>query len=359
MFKPVPRTGHTKYGGTNPAQDMMFQEIDIPEHTREILTTLGCFGLAKSTWSSYNTAARMLAKCFSEEKRRLEMPLGTADILIFISWLAHKRKVKAGTIESYLAGVRQLHLMKGMEPPIARSGIVKWILKGKRNEEQIQDRKKLTASRLPMTPGLMKLLKVKLVTWEETNMKKLLIWAVATLAFNGAFRIHELLCRQEASFDPDFELLREDVTTKQTGGKKTIEVKLKCPKENRNGQCTIVKVYETEGTLCPVKAFDRWNRMTKTKEDKTPLFREEDGTPLTGKKLNKVLKTLLEDNIDYKIGKIQTHSFRIGLASTLGARGFSEEEIKKAGRWKSGAYETYTRLPRTDRDKVARKISLL
>ena len=66
-------------------------------------------GLSKKTWSSYRTAEKMLLKCFHEKRRRLELPIKKNDILVFIEWLGTERKVRATTIESYLAGIRQMH----------------------------------------------------------------------------------------------------------------------------------------------------------------------------------------------------------------------------------------------------------
>ena len=191
--------------------------------------------------------------------------------------------------------------------------------------------------------------------------QKLLTWSVCTLAFHGAFRIHEILEKVEAEFDPDFSLLSEDVkikTEQKEGGDKFLEVKLKCPKESKAGKAVILEIFETKGTLCTIKAFERWAGRTQL-EPGLPLFRDELGIPLTGTKLNKWLKRLLEDTIDYKIGKFSSHSFRIGLATTLGNRGYSNEDIKEAGRWKSNTYEIYMKLPRNKRVSVAKKIGKL
>ena len=67
----------------------------------------GNYGLAQSTWSSYNTAGKMLALCAKETGRELRFPLQEGDILEFIGWLMSVRKVKASTISSYLAGIEE------------------------------------------------------------------------------------------------------------------------------------------------------------------------------------------------------------------------------------------------------------
>ena len=209
--------------------------------------------------------------------------------------------------------------------------------------------------------GIDCLLKETTKEWKEEMVTKLLMWAICTLAFHGAFRIHELLCKTETEYDPDFTLLAEDVKVRCNGnksGEKFLEVKLKCPKESTTGKATIVEVYESKGTLCPVKAFERWAARTNLDRG-YPLFRDSTGVPVTGSKLNKWMRNRLGKHIDYKKGKFSSHSFRSGLATTMGAKGFSEDDIKEAGRWSSSAYEIYVKLPRRKREGVAKKIGKL
>jgi hypothetical protein len=334
---------------------------NVSDSTKKVLAEVGNYGLARSTWSTYSTAERLLAMCRKQRGRSMEFPLTQDDLIEFIGWLVEVRKVKAGTINSYLSGLRQLHLLKGMEPPVLRSNIVKFLLQGKKNMDSIVSRKETTVKRLPMTMNMMRLLKEKIRSWEVVLEQKLLMWSVATLAFHGAFRIHEILTRLESEFDPDFTLLSQDIVlenrSQEEGGRRLV-VKLKSPKENKNGKAVIVEVYETQGVLCPIKAFQRWLSNTKTQEG-FPLFRDQTGTPLTGRKMNMWLRERLEEQIDYKKGKFTSHSFRIGLATTMGTLGYSTEDIKEAGRWSSNAYEVYMKLPRVKRAAVAMKISQL
>jgi hypothetical protein len=140
--------------------------------------------------------------------------------------------------------------------------------------------------------------------------------------------------------------------------KRRIEIKLKCPKENRSGKEVTVDIFESGGTLCPVKAFTRWQNRIKP-EDELPIFRDDKGIPVMGRKMNSWLKKLLEKHVDYDKARFTSHSFRIGLATTLGTLGFSTDDIKEAGRWSSNAYQVYMRLPRQQRLAVAEKISKL
>ena len=360
-FRPKQVLGSSKYGGRGNCSSELFGTLDIPEETKCSLAKWGNFGLAQATWSTYRTAERMFYMCFKGKGRKVEFPLSQADIAIFIDWLLEERKVSAGTVKGYLSGIRQMHVSKGMDPPVIRTVGVNWILRGKKNAENIEKRKAGTAGRLPMTLNMMKLLKETIRAWNVSMDQKLLMWAVCSLAFNGAFRIHELLLRTEAMFDRDFSLLTEDVKLRQgkeQEGGRFLEVKLKCPKEDKSGKAVILEVFESSSSICPVKAFERWERQAGT-EKGFPLFRNNSGVPLTGRRINQWLKELLEPYVDYKKGKFTSHSFRIGLASTLGSMGFSDAEIRAAGRWNSNVHEIYMKLPRVKRAAVAKKIGRL
>ena len=72
-----------------------------------------------------------------------------------------ERKVKATTINGYLSGLSQLHIVKGMSCPEIRTDTVKNILKGQTNIDNIQDRLGNQLKRLPMTMNMMRLVKEK------------------------------------------------------------------------------------------------------------------------------------------------------------------------------------------------------
>lgn len=213
--------------------------------------------------------------------------------------------------------------------------------------------------RLPMTAILMEILREEIKRWSGAKVDKLLLWAVATLAWNGGFRIDELLCRDESVFDASFCLLAEDVVmTTLEKGEEVLLVTVKCPKEDKSGKGAVVEVFASEGKLCAVNAFKNWKRCAVV-EQGLPLFRWRSGSPLTGRKLNVELKNLLGKHLDYSVGGVTCHSFRAGLATELATRGLTDDDIKLAGRWSSRVFETYLKLPRTRRATVARVIAKL
>ncbi len=300
----------------------------------------------------------MLKKCSSETKIDLSLPLNEKKTLIFVDWLARVKSLKSNTINSYLAGVRQLHNATGLPAPELRSDLVKLVLKGISNANGIESRRKNWSGRLPMTVNSMLLFRKLINSSEFSAHDKALLWAVSTVAFAGAFRIHEILAKTESTFDPDFTLLTKDTSLSFDAGQEVLHIKLKCPKESKSAAATIVDLYPNEGKLCPIKAFKSWAGL-KFRNPDLPLFRFESGTPLTGSKMNLIMKKLLGPYTDPAVGFFATHSFRIGIASMLGQAGFEDQEIMATGRWSSRVFERYLKLARTKRQLAHRSISKL
>ena len=336
-----------------------FKDLQVSESWRSALAAVANHSLAVSTWSSYNTAAKMLQKCEEETAKSMAFPLSENQVLIFVAWMI-ERGLAASTMDSYLAGIRQTHLASGVNLPVLRTPIIKQILDGKKHLDAIEKRLHLKPVRMPVTPDVMKLLKGELKDSSLDAELKLLIWSTATLAFSGAFRIHELLTRKESSFDPTFTLLVEDLTLKSIFiGKENVQilqVRLKSEKSDRVGADTIVDVYQSGGPLCPIRAYKKWNLLRKEWGNGKPAFMDKTGRPLTGAKLNLYLRTFLGKHFDYKLGSISCHSFRAGITSLVAKLGFTEKEIQALGRWSSQAYTAYVKLPRTKRLEMARRI---
>ena len=359
LFEPTGVIGSGKYGNKGMFTTDSFKNINIPTADKKLLEHAVNHSLSSRTWSSYRTVGNLLELCQTETRKILSLPLDEDKTLIFIAWLI-KRGLKARSINSYLSGLRMLHLSKGETPPILRSDLVKQVIEGRVHIDFINDRILGKPKRLPVTPTILKLIKLELKDSNLSKETKRLLWVVSTLAFAGGFRVGELLARVESTFDPLYTLLGQDIKiislklgTEQV---ETLQVKIKSQKTDRIGVECLVDVYESKGPLCPVQAFKKWRKSSSSYSPNKPAFRDDSGRPLTSKKFNKHLKSLLEGHIDYNVGKISSHSFRAGIATLLGQLGFSDEQIKAHGRWSSKAFESYLKLPRTKRVDMARRI---
>ena len=110
------------------------------------------------------------------------------------------------------------------------------------------------------------------------------------------------------------------------------------------------------GTFCcPIRAWEKWIKRVVC-APKIPLFREGPKN-FTGQEFNKVLTALTVDITQGTDGVIKPHSFRSGVASEMGKRGFSDVEIQQQGRWTSQAFKAYLKLDRVKRLKFTERLS--
>ena len=340
----------------------MFSEDDfaeIPNTYRKIVTNTANHALAKSTWDSYKSSLRRLKDCERETGTPMNLPLEEREVILFIAFLIEK-ELAASTIESYLSGLRQAHIAGGWGDRNLRSSKIKQILKGRKNQIlQVNKGQK----RLPITPTIMTLMKCYLKKQKMDNKRKLLVWAIATCAFAGGFRIHELLPQNGRSFDPNKTLLWRDIQLKQVKIEDEeltiLQICLKTEKTRKSKGHTIVDIYESRGVLCPIRAFKKWSESRQRTKEDLPAFLDEEGANFTGRRFNGFLRAFQAEKLPNIQGSISSHSFRAGLATMLGSLGFSDEDIKSTGRWSSRAFLEYLKLPRSRRAEMAKEIAKL
>ena len=334
---------------------------DIPADLASIICNSANFSLSKSSWSSYSTALNMTKKCSEETGTNLSFPFTETKSLIFTGWLI-KKGLAATTVDKYLSGIRAMHLAAGHTNFNIRNDLVKAVITGRKNQNNIEESIGEKKERIPVTPKLMLLIKKEL--GENTTIKPnpLLLWSVSSLLFSGGFRIGELLAPNKTTFDPYCTLLGRDIKLKQekygSSTIETVQITLKTEKTNKSSKHTIIDVYASEGHLCPVKAFKRWSRHNPCDPD-LPAFRDDDGSPLTQKEFNSFLADFSRKYLDTGKRTLSSHSFRAGMCTLLATLGYSDEEIMSWGRWNSRAFETYIKAPRSKRLWMAKQIAKL
>jgi len=331
--------------------------LSLPDDVLADLELAAKHSLAMRTWSSYKTAERSLILYCKEEGIRFQLPVTEKVLAGFVHWLGFKRSKKAATINNYLAGIRKLHILKGLPAPTLRTDFIQMVLMGKKNMEDAARLRDGSNERQPVTTDILQLIKARLRSWEAPGRDKCTIWTICTLLFHGAFRGGELLCRSKYEFDPAFTLLRQDmVLVQDTSCKNTsmLQVKVKAPKERKDNRAVIVDVYQSDTEICPVRAYKKWYAATASNQPDQPAFRLDDGVPVTATTLNSILHERLTRYLDNQ--RITAHSFRGGAASMMASLGYSDKDVKAVGRWSSRAVELYIKLPRTKRLVVARKV---
>ena len=336
-----------KYSSQGAFSSRTFKHHNLPASIIVALVAASNFSLAEGTFKSYRTAERHIIRCENDTKVKMRFPFGERETLTYIGWLIKERKVSAQTVEKYLSGIRFVHIKEGYHVPSLRPEIVRSVLTGLAQKEKVDIRMGRKAERLPVTISVLDLIRHELIKSPWTVAKKRMILTICYIAFFGSFRIHEILAREKMTFDVQTTLLGGNLKVEQWTEKnsKVMKVWLKSPKELRNGTGVMVELFPTNNYLCPIRALEKWRKVSKVpKSEVKPVFRNEDGSNHTGKEFNKDLRKLLGKHLDYKKGKILSHSFRSGLATMMAKNGYSDDEIMRTGRWSSSAFLAYCKL---------------
>ena len=100
---------------------------------------------------------------------------------------------------------------------------------------------------------------------------------------------------------------------------------------------------KTDKTLCPVSSMMSY--LVVRGSSAGPLFVYPDNSFLTRDRfVEEVRRALGSAGVDPAL--FNSHSFRIGAATTAAARGLEDSLIKTLGRWESSAYLRYVRNPK-------------
>ena len=95
------------------------------------------------------------------------------------------------------------------------------------------------------------------------------------------------------------------------------------------------------GAICPVENLKRYLKARPI--GKGPLFIHFNGKTLIRYQVSLMLKASLR-YLNYDEREYNTHSFRIGAATSFAMIGKSDDDIKKMGRWKSDTYLNFIRM---------------
>eukprot|EP00731_Ephydatia_muelleri_P026363 Em0018g463a len=268
-------------------------------------------GLALSTQRSYESGYRRYVE-FCHAFSVLPTPVDEQKLCTFTSYLA-TLGLKHRTVKVYLSGIRFHQIKLGLHNPFLNNKMERHI-----NKIEI---------------GVVR------VGWSgrhKNDMGRMLPW------FFRFLRASEFTVPSDSEYDAEVHLGRGDLAMDDPGSPSFIRVCIKQSKTDPFRQGAYLYVGRTGTELCPVAALLDYLCVRGPGEG--PLFRFEDGRPLTRLRLVAAMRLALE-----KAGINQTdycsHSFRIGAATTAAEKGIEDSVIKTLGRWKSAAYQQYVRIP--------------
>ena len=232
----------------------------------------------------------------------------------------------------YLAGIQYTSCIMGWPIQISRMHRLYYTLRGIR---RLQGNTFTRPLRVPITLDLMVQLHIQFhrrFNYMDFTMLK----AASLLAFFGMFRASEYLISHRTHFDPAVTLTVKDIKFSNNHSHITVRIKQSKTDPFRVG-CNIT-IWANNGRMCPVTAL-RWYQLQHPHTG--PLFTFRDGTYLSRQQFSSIIQQCIPDL------NLNTHSFRIGGASSAYAAGIPETTIQTLGRWSSDAYRLYIRCPDT------------
>ena len=195
--------------------------------------------------------------------------------------------------------------------------------------------------RLPITPVILEQIRATLAA--SRDPEKHVIWAIASSAFFGFFRLGELLPDSASSFHPTRNLAWGDVATDNSVTPTMIQFHLKVSKCDQFGAGSDVVIGRTRNNLCPVTAILEY---IKHRGDKAgAFFVDSDGQVFTKPRFVAKIRDILTA-VGLPQHQYAGHSFQIGAATAAAAAGIEDSTIQTLGRWHSAAFLQYIRTPK-------------
>lgn len=280
-----------------------------------------------------------------------QAPVISEEILVyFIAHCYKQLQLRYSTIKLYLCGIRFHYIRAGITSPLANeygqnSARITSFLKAVKRTQSNSKRARYPITSRVLTDICRVLTRGSFGMYVDCLMK-----AACTLAFFGFLRCGEFTVTNTGNFNPSTGLCLSDISIHTDW----MEVTLRSSKTDPFRHGVKLQIHATHNSVCPVQAIKIYLAQRQLHENcNVPvgaLFLTESNYPMSRQyfiaHLRQILKTLGLDDTLYN-----GHSFRIGAATSAGAKRLESHLIQVLGRWSSDCYQRYIHTsPRTIRD---------
>ena len=218
---------------------------------------------------------------------------------------------------------------------------VEIILQGIKKEQSERQPPRI---RLPITIQIMYKLR-QLPQQNPQNYDNLMMWAACCIAFFGFLRCSEFTTLGQQEYDPQVHLQYEDVAVDCRNNPGMLTVWIKQSKMDPFRQWVTLWLGKTDCAVCPVTGI--LPCLTARGPRPGLLFITSKGAYMTRQSFHTQLTALLvKAGLPQK--QLNTHSFRIGTATSSKAAHISDVHIQAMGWWRSNANQLYIKTPPTD-----------
>ena len=256
-------------------------------------------------------------------------PLTQGKLELFVASISNK--VSFTTIKVYLSGIQFYSSMYGFSEKISRMKRLSYVLRGTRRSRVVY-----TNHREPIRFRHLSFL-YNFFSLNFNRFDKRMLRAATCVAFFGLFRSAEYTSPSSTFWDPRVNLGIQDVQFAKKAG---LNIRIKSSKTDPFKEGCTVELTRLSSKFCPVRLLTKYLEMRGFEEG--PLFIYSDNSFLTRNRLSSILSHCFPNEC------LNTHSFRIGGASSAAKLGIPSLLIKKLGRWKSDTFMRYIRYEEVD-----------
>ena len=298
------------------------------------LANLHRLALSRASTAAYRCGHRKFHE-FCKTIRASPLPASKDTVALFAAHIS--RSLLLASVKVYLAAVSLLHRRAGLSSPTRNNPSLQLALRGLTRAHATQPS---STTREPITLDVLQHLLLTLKSSKPWCKQERTMFAAAMcLAFFGFLRGREITAPSKRQFDPHWHLTPGDITMSYSDN--CLYFRLKCSKTDQLHREHTITLHTTPCELCPVRIIKKYVDRYSTIQTQ-PLFTHCDGRPMSLQRFRQRLKQLL-DLAGLPSKNFNTHSLRIGAATSAAREGVSARRIKQLGRWRSQAYLLYIR----------------
>ena len=262
-------------------------------------------------------------------KISVKLPVSQKNLGMYVTHLFNIG-LKPNTVQSHVSAISYFHKINGLSDP-SHSFFISKLLRGIQKEVPTSD------SRMPISKTLLMQLVTVLPDCTSTTYERIMLTAMFLSAYFLCLRVGEIAKSSNVSN----MITLQQVSSVTVRGIIVAYLFQFTEYKHHKGHKPILRLEtQSKGKFCPVKCLTQYLAVRTNAPG--PLFLTKSAKPITRLQFWTVLKKCLS-KLGRDAANFGTHSFRIGRCTDMVRDGYSDEKIKKIGRWKSTAFRAYNR----------------
>ena len=255
---------------------------------------------------------------------------------LYCSFLVNIKGLQSATIKSYKSAIKAILVNDGYKWSDDEVAMATFIKNSKLKNDTV-------LNRFPIRRGLLELMLYELGRkyQDQPYLEKLYLTIFSTM-YHGLLRVSEVSNHEHSVKVTDVHITHNN--------SKALFI-LRSSKTHHKGQrpqkieilCDRSRPRNDRSHFCPVQLAREYSSIRKSYlTESEPFFVFSDRSPIPADQIRRVLREVI-NNLGLNGKLYDTHSFRGGRATDLKKLGYSVDDVKAAGRWRSNAVYEYLR----------------